>query len=331
MTGKGRQGAFIVTPFTKYKKFHESAKEHEKCEWHKDATERRDNFLRLLNKATDVALQLDTAAKEEAECNKQKLVSITAAVLFCGMHDLPLRGKQAQSGIFQDLLRFRVDAGDHALQAHLDNSAKNAKYTSASIQNELIKISEDLLRRDIVSACNKSGQYSLLADESADISGTEQLTIGIRFVDTGLKAVREEFVGMIPLESMNAETISATILKAVDDFGLNPNNIVGQGYDGCSSMAGNISGVQARIKEKHPRAMYFHCASHRLNLVVNKASTVADIRNAVASIKATIKFFRESPLRRKNAPSLPLLCETRWRNIKAFVSFANTSLKLWRP
>ncbi|KAL1422037.1 hypothetical protein MTO96_022499 [Rhipicephalus appendiculatus] len=295
VTGKGRQEAFIVTVFTKYKKFHESAKEHEKCEWHKDASERRDNFLRLLNKATDVALQLDTAAKEEAECNKQKLVSITAAVLFCGMHDLPLRGKQSQSGIFQDLLRFRVDAGDHALQEHLDNSAKNAKYTSASIQNELIKISEDLLRRDIVSACNKSGQYSLLADESADISGTEQLTIGIRFVDTDLKAIREEFVGMIPLESMDAETISATILKAVDDFGLNPDNIVGQGYDGCSSMAGNISGVQARIKEKHPRAMYFHCASHRLNLVVNKASTVADIRNTVASIKATIKFFRESP------------------------------------
>ncbi|KAL1484519.1 hypothetical protein MTO96_011250 [Rhipicephalus appendiculatus] len=104
VTGKARQKAFIVTAVTKYKKFHESAKEHEKCEWHKDATERRDDYLRLLNKATDVALQLDTAAKEEVECNKQKLVSITAAV-----HDLPLRGKQSQSGIFEDLLRFRVD------------------------------------------------------------------------------------------------------------------------------------------------------------------------------------------------------------------------------
>ncbi|KAH8023456.1 hypothetical protein HPB51_014705 [Rhipicephalus microplus] len=221
-------------------------------------------------------------------------------------------GEAIKKRDFQNLLTFRVDDGDHALKAHLHNSAKNAKYPLASIQNEPIKISEDLLGKDIVNERSKSGQYSLLPHESADIPGTEQLTIGFQFVDPDLKAVRQEFSGMVPLESMDVETISATIFKAVDDFGLNPGKIVGQGYDECSSMAGSIPGVQARIKKKHPRVMNFHCAPHRLNLVVNGASTVADVRNAVASKKATIKFFWESPLRRKKAPSLPLFCETRW-------------------
>ncbi|CAN7984652.1 unnamed protein product, partial [Ixodes hexagonus] len=109
--------------------------------------------------------------------------------------------------------------------------------------------------------------YSILADESADISGTEHLTLGIRFVDMKTKILRKEFLGMVSLEEMNAEAISTAILQALEELGLNLENLVGQGYDGCLSMSGCISGVQARIKKRQPRALYFHCASHRLNLV----------------------------------------------------------------
>lgn len=226
------------------------------------------------------------------------------------MHDLPLRGKKSEGGVFQDLLKLRLDAGDHVLETPLENCAKNARYTSVSTQNVLIKISEDLFQGDIVEACNKSGMYSLLADESADISDTEQLTLGIRFVHMKSKVVRKEFVGMVPLKEMNAHAISATILETLAELGLNLENLVGQGYDGCSSVSGSISIVQARISEKHQRALYSHCASHRLNLVVNNSNLVPEMRNVVASIKAAIELFRENLLRRKIAPSLPPFSET---------------------
>lgn len=45
-------------------------------------------------------------------------------------------------------------------------------------------------------------------------------------------------------------------------------HIVAQSYDGASVMSGNMNGVQAKIKEKHPAAVYTHCMAHRLNLVV---------------------------------------------------------------
>ena len=38
--------------------------------------------------------------------------------------------------------------------------------------------------------------------------------------------------------------------------------IVSQGYDGVSVMSGHCSGVQARIKEAAPMAMYVHCYAH---------------------------------------------------------------------
>ena len=56
--------------------------------------------------------------------------------------------------------------------------------------------------------------------------------------------------------------------------------------------------------------------------MINDLNSVAEIRNTTATIKEVIVFLRESPLRRKHVPNLPLLCETRWsqkyRSIKVF-------------
>lgn len=66
------------------------------------------------------------------------------------------------------------------------------------------------------------------------------------------------------------------------------------------------------IRDKYDKALFFHCASHRLNLVVNDLNSVRDIQNTVGTIKEVIKFFRESTLRKNLIPNIPMLCETRW-------------------
>lgn len=35
-----------------------------------------------------------------------------------------------------------------------------------------------------------------------------------------------------------------------------------------SVMSGHTGGIQAKLKEIHPKAMYVHCMAHKLNLVV---------------------------------------------------------------
>lgn len=45
-------------------------------------------------------------------------------------------------------------------------------------------------------------------------------------------------------------------------------NIVAQSYDGASVMSGCLGGVQSKIKQIYPNAIYTHCMAHRLNLVV---------------------------------------------------------------
>lgn len=90
-------------------------------------------------------------------------------------------------------------------------------------------------------------------------------------------------------------------------------------------MAGKDGGVQAILREKYTNALYFHCASHVLNLVVNDLNSVPEVRNTISTIKDIINFFRESVLRRKYAPNIPAFCETRWTQKYRSISIFKTN------
>lgn len=189
---------------------------------------------------------------------------------------------------------------------------KNAMYTSPQIQNQIIDLCGLVVKNEIIQVAKKAFAYSVMADESCDIAGREQLSIGIRFYDEGKNMIGEEFLGFVELIAMDANTIASEIDKFLENVGLEPDRCIGQGYDGCSTMAGSIGGVQKKLREKYKKALYFHCATHRLNLVINDLNQVPEIRNTIGTIKDIINFFRESSLRRKYVPNIPALCETRW-------------------
>ncbi|KAJ8875186.1 hypothetical protein PR048_023081 [Dryococelus australis] len=62
-------------------------------------------------------------------------------------------------------------------------------------------------------------------------------------------------------------------------------------------MSGQFKGCAAIIAKSHPQALYHHCSSHALNLVLSRACTVPAIRNTLATVKELISFFRQSAKR----------------------------------
>lgn len=198
------------------------------------------------------------------------------------------------------------------MKDHIETGSKNAQYTSPRIQNELIHLCGGVIKDMIVKDIKEAQAYSILADESADISGKEQLSVGIRFFDEKKGLVREEFLGYVELEAMDAKTIANCIDDFIENCELDPMKCVGQGYDGCSTMAGKDNGVAKKLQEKYPLALYFHCASHRFNLVVNDLNIVAEVRNTLATVNSSINFFRESIARRAYVPNIPEFSDTRW-------------------
>ena len=88
-------------------------------------------------------------------------------------------------------------------------------------------------------------------------------------------------------------------MSVLQESGIDTNitKLVGQGYDGASSMSGEFRGVQAIVRQSHPVALYVHCAARVLNLTIGKASEVQLIRNSFGVLSQVIVFFRASPKR----------------------------------
>ena len=67
-------------------------------------------------------------------------------------------------------------------------------------------------------------------------------------------------------------------------YDFDPKKLVSQGYDGASIVSGLCTGVQARVREFCPYAVYIHCHAHILNFFGSKS-------NSVKSVQAASEFF----------------------------------------
>ncbi len=242
---------------------------------------------------------------------------------------LLLEKKLSTRAISKNSLIFELKAGNTILKNHLETCAKNAKYTSPQVQNELIEICGDVLRREIVAEVNKIGYWAILANESADVSGKEQLSLAVRYSDVDQKMLKEEFLGYVELTDQTASGIADVIIAQRLDYSLEMSNLDGQDYNGCSTMAGKESGVQQRITSLYSCALFSYCSSHRIISVINDLNNLPPIRNASGTVKCVIKFFRESPAPRCLVPNVPLFCETRWtEKYKSIRLFSENFIKI---
>jgi hypothetical protein len=218
-------------------------------------------------------------------------------------------------------LRFRVDAGDTELAAHLSSAHANATYLSWETQNEIINTCGKILARQIAAEVHTAKFFSILVDETTDCSAKEQCFLSVRYVRKG--EVQERFVAFCDLQGdMTAAAIASAVVNKLTELEMDVSMIRGQGYDGAAAMSGRLNGVQAEIKRLSPAAPYIHCASHVLNLVTQKSSSVTAIRNAHGLVTEIAKFFNESAkrttcLQSKISPTssvrkLKNVCPTRW-------------------
>ena len=69
---------------------------------------------------------------------------------------------------------------------------KNATYTSPEMQNFILKVLGDMVRKKICTQV-KNCYFSILADETKDVSKKEQLSIIVRYFNNQTNAINERF------------------------------------------------------------------------------------------------------------------------------------------
>lgn len=102
--------------------------------------------------------------------------------------------------------------GDDFLRTVLEGSGKRNKYTSPVIQNEIVQVCNTILLRKIVNKVNKSKCFSVLADETTDISTKEQLSICVRYIDEQ-NMLHEDFLQFFEIESLTGDALANSILN----------------------------------------------------------------------------------------------------------------------
>ena len=90
----------------------------------------------------------------------------------------------------------------------------------------------------------------------------------LRYVNKDGK-VEEHFISFEELIGAGAEDYFNVLTQKLEELALDITNCRGQAYDGASSMAGRLSGLQRKVKEiAGETAILVHCCAHTLNLIL---------------------------------------------------------------
>lgn len=139
--------------------------------------------------------QLDTERKKIVKDNRVFLTSICKVAVFCTRQDIGLRGHiecegSLNRGNFLEILDVMASENP-VLRKRRENSPGNAKYTSKTTQNDLLKAASAIIVKQIVEEIKKAEFYSIIADETRDISRIEQLSLCLRYVHPDDYSIKE--------------------------------------------------------------------------------------------------------------------------------------------
>lgn len=215
------------------------------------------------------------------------------------------------------------------LKNHWDNMGF-FRGLSKTIQNELIECFQDQLKNEIESKINQAPFFACMVDETTDISEKTQCSIVVRLVDSNGE-IQEYFMGFTNVnEDRTAEGLYNVLCKTFKNFNMKE-KLVAQTYDGCSVMAGELNGLQAKIRETAPQAIFTHCFAHRLNLVLQQScNKIKPVNVFFSTLQGIPGYFhcsskRTAVLDRVLGKRIPTNSEVRWNSNSKLISAVHTN------
>ena len=183
-------------------------------------------------------------------------------------------------------MRFLADHNEDIKTVTLRNASQNNMLISPAIQKDIVSAAAVETSNAIIMEL-RDAFFSVLIDESRDISTKEQMAVALQYVDKKGHVV-ERFLGIKHVTNTSALSLKAAVEDLFCRHGLNLSRLRGQGYDGASNMQGQFNGFKTLIMKENECAYYVHCFAHQLQLalvaVAKNNNKIATFFNFVAIV-----------------------------------------------
>ncbi|KAL4586505.1 hypothetical protein LXL04_011141 [Taraxacum kok-saghyz] len=225
----------------------------------------------LLNNKQRVDVAIAKHSTQSRIDYDERLVATIDCIRFLLRQGLAFRGNNENEtsinrGNFIELLQFLADHNESIEAVTLKNAPLNLKLTSPDIQKDIVHAAAIETTKLIINDIGESF-FSILIDESRDISIKEQMSVVLRYVDMEGRVI-ERFLGIEHVPDTTATTLKVTLVNLFSRHGLSISNLRGQGYDGASNMKGELGGLKTLILNENASAYYVHCFAHQLQLTL---------------------------------------------------------------
>jgi hypothetical protein len=185
---------------------HATSRHHQQCVEALRAFEKREAVGVQASLGGQSRLHASVMEGVRAE-NRCQLGNVFDIVKFLGRLGLPFRGhdesvESLNRGCFLEIREFSM-AGRPDFREWVNKRPKNATYMSPEVQNDMIDIVGKAVVATIVGEINGSGAYSIMVDETMDVSKVEQVSFCVRYVDA-CGVIRERLLDMLGIHSTKA-------------------------------------------------------------------------------------------------------------------------------
>ena len=176
----------------------------------------------------------------------------------------------------------------------------------------------------------KSQYFSVIIDESTDISVTQILAIVVRYFDHTQENVVDALLDTVVVEDGTALGLYDSVKKIMHDKNIPLTNIIGFGSDNCSAMMGSKNGFQKLLKDDLPSVFVMGCVCHSLALCASHAVKLLPsyletfLKNLTSYFSRSSKRQRDFSLIQEAVElpchKVPKLSQTRWLSRENVIS-----------